>query len=942
MAEFNFREEFADNIQQLDDLFGSPAAANGAPDVANATEAILTKIAAEIEAAKDNPERLKELQSLALSVTETYFTSTGEKGGNNDVKNLSAYIQNQLKTILGENAAIETKSPELNAKLKEITSPEQTADTENNTIRLETNARGQAEYNALSSNEQRRQFVFEEFHNGVFTDKSHIDFFLEQYGKGEIILADADKNKLQALARGIEGYKGLAEVSQELADRMVKASLQYSSSNYYGGIESMADPNLLQTKTTDLGLEDVLKNIDKTKARDDFDNLIIAVRKQSLKNKLYGADAREYEPLKDKLNNQKLKWYQLRRKYRLNKAKREIDPNHWGNRKNNASWFGSRGYFAVRNYLANRPDKIFQKSRERLNRTIELRNDAESTKWFSKEFGTKLKSKFLLAWRKATFRGEGFLTRRIVNNATVFQLDGIKREMSERISNLSSGATKAQQRGIDAQKQIMQNLINRADKRTKTLTDRFNAFSTALDDKAQANEAPKMQKFRNRLDAMVKDLQEQHGEALKKNPLYMAMAAAGLKMPENAKAKITAESVLDNILKQYPEEKREEIKKTLGYIKDEEERPAESRQGNETEEVQTTQEQASVGNVIEPGKGGNLPGYVAEDDTQRKEGDKTLFSVAEDKSRYDLVTTDKEGKPRDPSDAEIKAMVAQLKGVKEVTLENSFSPETQLKLMDELNEQGIGIANRDEVIKRLTEAQEKGQTGTPKEGEATKEATNNTASVRETENMTDRKMSIEKVMIAAVSSSKDEKEQTERLKLIERIQNGEAVKDVESFNDLKGVYKEINQIFGKGSKEAIFLSEMVTARSLEKEDDYNEKDFKEDKAKIGLRDKHDADRMTKVSAVINLADKFKGKDIKELEQDETYKSLHNKYAQKGVRALIELDAKTEISPEARTAARNRILSGIIEGKYRPSKQAQTQTQSSQRTVSQTRGDSNGY
>ena len=256
-------------------------------------------------------------------------------------------------------------------------------------------------------------------------------------------------------------------------------------------------------------------------------------------------------------------------------------------------------------------------------------------------------------------------------------------------------------------------------------------------------------------------------------------------------------------------------------------------------EQKAVNEQTPV-NEVQANVGNEVPDYNNEDNAQPDirqtypNGDKMDLYIAEDKSRYDLVTQDQNGETREPTAEEISALVEQLgkDGITEVNLENGFSEKTQQAFLAELNKQKIAVANREEVENRLKDAeklntennasekeQPNGRTEEEKPNAAKNENTPNAAEDKKSEERKDadsnrkenenrlkdteklnienkasekeqsngrpeegkpnpakdkenEEKNIQKVMIRAVTDSKDEAEQLAKLKVIEKVQSG--------------------------------------------------------------------------------------------------------------------------------------------------------------------------
>ena len=118
---FDFWTEFSSNKEELSAAnFGNSSCPTMAEDMHTATDVLLKRIANEAELAKNKPERLLQLQNLAVSVTETYFANS-QFGANCDITKVSSYVMDNLKNIIGDNNSVSSKHPELDKKLKEIT-----------------------------------------------------------------------------------------------------------------------------------------------------------------------------------------------------------------------------------------------------------------------------------------------------------------------------------------------------------------------------------------------------------------------------------------------------------------------------------------------------------------------------------------------------------------------------------------------------------------------------------------------------------------------------------------------------------------------------------------------------------------------------------------------------------------------------------------------------
>ena len=145
-----------------------------------------------------------------------------------------------------------------------------------------------AEYLSKIDNEARRQFVLREYDEGRFSDISHIDFFLKQYFQGEFKLdQEGDKEKLQSLLSGIDGYPGLDERVETLVADVIQDSLKADS--------------LYEEKTEDddLSLKNIHKEMQKLDNRDRVDLLIADAQREVLRVKRDGIASEQKEAIKE-------------------------------------------------------------------------------------------------------------------------------------------------------------------------------------------------------------------------------------------------------------------------------------------------------------------------------------------------------------------------------------------------------------------------------------------------------------------------------------------------------------------------------------------------------------------------------------------------------------------------------------------------------------------
>ena len=100
----------------------------------------------------------------------------------------------------------------------------------------EENEMKHREFLSLTNDEARREFVIKEFQSGNFSHVDHIDFFMKQVAKGEIILNnEAHKESLKSLILnggenfGVSEYKSLKDSIKDRADSSIKESFHVAS-----------------------------------------------------------------------------------------------------------------------------------------------------------------------------------------------------------------------------------------------------------------------------------------------------------------------------------------------------------------------------------------------------------------------------------------------------------------------------------------------------------------------------------------------------------------------------------------------------------------------------------------------------------------------------------------------------------------------------------------
>ena len=844
----------------------------------------------------------------------------------------------------------------------------------NDSIELVYDEEGAKKFNDANGNEARRQVVLEEFSAGRFSDASHINFFLEQYNKGEISLnTDEEKRKLAQLLDGIEGYKNLSESYTLLSQRRLTNSM-WKAPSYTGSMESMDNPNFNKNKEfNDFGLGNIDKenaknaeNQQKKKAKKDFNALLAEAQKAAVERQFTGKVNNDLRHA-IQAEKDKCKWYQLKRKRQLEKADRDIDPStYWGTKKVYANPV-TRVYYSMRDKMSSSRGNRVQRLKDRLNEVVELQSVDASTRWLSTKFGTKFITKAKLMLRRSPER----LTQKIVANANAWELDAIIRQQQEKLNALPPFAgTKLQQQQLDKDRKNLQNIINSCHKRQQDLMQKKDNMQATIDMAyggrvpEYENKTAKRDTFFRNLETTVHSLQAQISEEMLQDPRYQAyLKLHDGKKPENFRVEehISTDKLMDMVLKEkgLDEQKIAAIKESYVEYKNRKEKKEKTTENesfeksideqtpvnevaaaeqapineaptvkqmpvNEAAPVKQTPktpplpEKTNVGNKAANYYAGNTV-LTGMSETYAN-GDKMQLNIAKDQSRYDLITTDKNGKQREPTQKEIENLVRQLKDnhIPNVELEDSFSVKTQQAFLAELDKQKIAVINREEVNKRLNEK-------TTEEKQPSKEQSKEPVMKGNSpEQQGEHKLpDIKQVLLNVVNNSKDEKEQLAKLKIIEKIQSGEFEKSGEGYLNFM---KEVNTTFGEKTPDALTLGEIAADKALKqdlkeaamsKEDKTSFTNFvKETKEQDGISAK-DSSLAFKVSETINLANKYK--TLEEMKQDGSYKQLPQ-YAKQGVENLFHLEHASEndnsnkLTNAQKAQLRGQILGQVIERK----------------------------
>ena len=917
---FDFRAEFKESQEKFVLGIELPTMAT---DMRTATEVLLQRIAVAAESAKNNPEKLKQLQEFAISIVDTYFANS-QYGAGSEITNVSSEIMDKLKNIIGNNEEIRSKHQVLDDKLRETTAPT----PKSSEIVLETNVQAHSEYQSLIGNEARREFVMDEFENGKFSDASHIDFFLEQYAKGELYIKDEDKVKFDQLITGIDGYAGLVTKYKEISEQIMASSLKYTSVSL--GAEAMG-ADTATTKTADLGLSETLNEIKKRENKDAFDALIFEANKRAVAHKFNGGPTDHDANKQLYVEKQKLKWYQFKRKRQIEKAIRDNSDEgcYWSSRYVNGEGF--RPYLKLRSKLEKNKSQDFNHHLKGLKKTIEMQSEYAGMRWMSTNIFKKLKLKSQLMFR----RSPETKLQKVLENATISDLKTLSSDFKAMIENVPQGTTKLQRQNFEQQKKLLEDVCTKATQQQKILGETRDAQIAALGATSNSKTMEIADKFVQRLNDHVKKLQEQRDEQLSNDPRYKALIAKYGKIPENCKPEetITTDAVLLQICKDQGFNNIEEFLQSKGITGATLEALKEKlmpKQKIETEEKKPSNENTNDENVDK--KHIILNNKVLDVEIESKtyeSGKKIHVSSDHDRSQYGLSTTDKNGEPRAPTSDEIKQMVAQLRkdGIEQIDIQGfDTNPEVLKTFLTELkgdeNNKPIEVTNKDEIEKKIEQLEkEKAEKAKQEAEEQAKREKEETG--RQNTGSDGKKMSIEQVMINAVQNSKTTEEQTAKLEMINNIRNGKIPTEGAAYLEY---IREIDKVFGENSKEALFLQRLAGAKSIEQDikreglegDRQLLQDFENDKRAANVNIHANTDRiLNNISQVTEIAKNMMSDN--EGEREAAQKKLNDLpgYAQQGVENLMKLEKafkEGSVNSEAAARLRGQILGQVIEGK----------------------------
>lgn len=873
----------------------------------------------------------------------------------------------------------ERASEKLNAK-------PQSSPQRNNNENIAPNANirvedGASLLDSKQNNQERREMVGKEFRDGVFTSQAHRDFYIEQLLKGEIEIPSSEENraKLDALTGGSEGISALQE---KLALEAVKKyALSYTENTTYGAATERVIDDKQSKKLNDFGLKDALNKYLKVSKKDETAFILREAQKAVIDCQIGGEKPyKEYVDKLTTLRDNTSKWHFIRRR-KLNKVIKDLDPAaYWRNKRdqysNPTSLSGASDLTAQNRYIKKinkfDKDKRFAETATKLENAIEMRRKDASMKWFSKNLGAKIKLKTKILFSQSPKR----LTQKLLKVGTIKSLNDYIGKLDTNIAEAKQEefADRRMIRAKNLKLDLLNALKSNCQQQCTNLEEMKKQAIDALGNDDIATAEKSFDTFLQNLQKRVNVVREQYEENLQASQQVKLYKKLHGELPKNGKVNqeiITTGAVLQQLCKEMgyndieallrankvPEKEIAAIKEKLNPKK--QESPANQAEPiNEVkEDIPMNEQQApTLGNdATVSGRNADLvlDGYIKDENVyvNNETKDTALFGVAEDKSRYDLITKDKDGNDREPTEAEVKAMVQQMAkdGIKEITLEEGFATETEALFVKALEENNIAITNKEEVeqrqVERIEEAdkhnnerneadaiepvEQKEADGQPQppvtQGRPKEEETNDkdqeTPNRRKTRPQPEKvtplqrkTFDIKKVFVAALNSTKAD--ETFKKNLTDRIQKNEKI-----------TIRELKQAFGNASQTADFFCNAAAIIDFANDPDYKKtKNTKADEnsseAPKDLELKNWVEKGktdVKRSVITNLAEKYK--DIKELEKDPVYDTLPG-YARQGVCNLLKLNTNKDIKPELKTMLKGQILSLVDQGKKQSKKLSQ--------------------
>ena len=355
--------------------------------------------------------------------------------GNYDFEILSS----QIEEALGQEGLPNNQRNEIEKLKEEIEQNRVTANQEESSnkqqeteeVAATSNSQDYDEFKKAKNNAERRKIVIQEFQNGEFTHQEHIDFFIEQFAKGEISIDKQNEEMRSKLENILGGKEGMQQRRKTLLKSIVSNSL-----NTYTTTASGMAPVIGKD---DFGLSVAKEDVRKKGNKTDFDEFMAEVDRLALLKRELGAEQKEKvakreEELRKNLEEfksgeKKLKWYQLRRQQRLNKVDEKLDPiGYWNEQR---QYNGSSLYVQFMHRRATQRTNNTEKYKEKLNNVIEAKAIDASTGWFSKRVGEKIKAKTTILFSRSPEK----LLEKFQQNATVSDMAEYQKELQAKLTS---------------------------------------------------------------------------------------------------------------------------------------------------------------------------------------------------------------------------------------------------------------------------------------------------------------------------------------------------------------------------------------------------------------------------------------------------------------------------------------------------------------------------
>ena len=267
------------------------------------------------------------------------------------------------------------------------------------------------EYNFNNKYEARRRDVLNVFLQDKTLNASDLEFFTDQCLSGEIIIGDGDKGRLKTF---LQRHKDLVEESDP----------------YY---------------------------------------LINQANEMAIKARFNGKPEKNADEIKEQLKTSKsqMKPWHFRRKRITEKAIRKLDPDYWDTKHVNGGLLSTLGYYKARGWLSNRNAAKAKHNEERLTSNIDKRLEYAELRWFSRDFGKKLKLKAQLAFRPSIQKQ----LNRVAKNGDIAQLTEIHERYQRKQKELNppSSTTKLAGRKTKKQQAILDLIVKSSEQSVNDL-----------------------------------------------------------------------------------------------------------------------------------------------------------------------------------------------------------------------------------------------------------------------------------------------------------------------------------------------------------------------------------------------------------------------------------------------------------------------------------------